>query len=159
MQLGKGNELAMTGKLFARKIGRDGYETNFGVVSVNSVTTVGAEWLVDSFQNSTGYEMSKFIYHGYGTSTGAESTGDTVLGTEVEVRSTGTAVEASSMVFRTVATHTFTTTGGHAITEHGLFSAATTGGTLWDRSKFAAINVSTGDSIEFTYELTVTPGG
>jgi hypothetical protein len=47
-----------------------------------------------------------------------------------------------------------------AITEHGLFSqAATGGGTLWDRTVFSAINVVSGDSIQFAYSLTVSAGG
>ena len=45
--------------------------------------------------------------------------------------------------------------GSYAVTEHGLFDAAS-GGTLMDRSVFAAINVGDGDGIEFTYELTIT---
>ena len=44
-----------------------------------------------------------------------------------------------------------------AIVEHGIFSqAATGGGTLLDRSVFSAINVASGDSIQFTYDLTLT---
>ena len=43
-----------------------------------------------------------------------------------------------------------------AITEWGLFSqAATGGGVLWSRIVFAALNVASGDSIQFTYDLTV----
>jgi hypothetical protein len=54
---------------------------------------------------------------------------------------------------------TYDGTGG-AITEHGLFSQTRAGGgTLMDRSKFAAINVVATDSIQFTYELTLTAGG
>jgi hypothetical protein len=39
--------------------------------------------------------------------------------------------------------------------------SATGGGTLWDRSKFAAINVvgASGDSIQFTYTATLSSGG
>jgi hypothetical protein len=55
-----------------------------------------------------------------------------------------------------VGTISYTTT--KAITEHGLFSKAT-GTTLMDRDEFAAVNVVNGDSIEFTYELTLTSGG
>jgi hypothetical protein len=55
-----------------------------------------------------------------------------------------------------VATFNFTST--LAITEWGLFSASTSG-TLWDRRTFSAINVANGDSIQFTYTLTVPAGG
>jgi hypothetical protein len=102
--------------------------------------------------------MDAFYWHACGTSSGAESTSDTALSAEVEDRTSGTQAEGvSPMVFKSVATRTFSC-GSAAVVEHGLLSLAT-GGTLWDRSVFAAINVSTGDSIEFTYELTVTPGG
>lgn len=30
---------------------------------------------------------------------------------------------------------------------------------VWDRSVFAAINVASGDSIQFTYTLTLSAGG
>ena len=158
-KLGEGNKLALTGKLFAKKTERGGVVVDLGLVAVNEVTTAGAGALVDAFQ-STGVVMCDFYFHGQGTSTGTEGSTETALGAEVETRTSGTRVETSAVVFKTIATKTFTTTGGHAITEHGIFNALTTGtGTLWDRSKFAAINVSTGDSIEFTYELTVTAGG
>ena len=43
-----------------------------------------------------------------------------------------------------------------AITAWGLLSqAATGGGTLFDRQVFSAINVASGDSIQFTYDLTI----
>jgi hypothetical protein len=48
------------------------------------------------------------------------------------------------------------------VTEHGIFmQAATGGGTLWDRSVFAAINLTgaNGDGLQSTYVLTCTAGG
>ncbi|MGE3176768.1 MAG: hypothetical protein AB7O32_04825, partial [Vicinamibacterales bacterium] len=96
----------------------------------------------------------------------AEAVGDTALVTESttilnpdSTRATGTLAEgASANIFRSVGTVTFD--GSGAITEHGLFSqAATGGGVLFDRSVFAAINVASGDSIQFTYDATLTAGG
>jgi len=156
LQMGKGNELSITGKLFAKKIPSGGVEIDLGLISNNSVTEAGATYLVDSFQSSTGYPMSDFKWHEYGTSTGAESTGSTALTTAVGTRVEGSSTETSAMVWKSVGTKT--ATGTHAITEHGIFSSSDSA-TLWDRSLFAVINVSSGDSIEFTYELTVTAGG
>ncbi|GAH49389.1 unnamed protein product, partial [marine sediment metagenome] len=152
--------MQMTGKLSAKKIPNGGVEIDLGVISNNCVTDAGVAYLVDSFQDSssgTGDPMDLFYWHGYGTSSGAETTGDTALTTEIGTRSSGTQIEgATANIYRTVATRT--ATGTHAIKEHGLFSSSDSD-TLWDRSVFDVINVSSGDSIEFTYELTVTPGG
>src|SRR5574341_485131 len=99
-------------------------------------------------------------------STTAEASGDTALVTERtpilnpdSTRATGSLTEgASANIFRTVGTVSFD--GAGAITEHGIFSqAATGGGTLWDRSVFSAINVVSGGSIQFTYDMTASAGG
>ena len=71
-------------------------------------------------------------------------------------RVAGTQDNGTSKHYKSVATIPFTST--LAITEHGLFSASTSG-TLWDHSVFAAINVVSGDSIQFTYDLTINDGG
>lgn len=132
-----------------------------GVVSRKKVTTAGVNYLVDAWQNTVELETMK--YHGCGTGTTAESNADTALVTESttilnpdSTRATGTLAEgASANIFSSVGTLTFD--GPGAITEHGLFSqAATGGGTLWDRSVFSAVNVASGDSIQFTYQLTVS---
>lgn len=155
----KDHSLKMQGELYVKFIPRDGSVViDKGLIASKCVTDAGVAYLVDSFQSSTGSPMDAFYYHGSGTSTGAESSTETALGTEIETRTTGTQIEgAAANIYKTVSTHTYTSTGA-AITEHGLFSSST-GPTMWDRSLFAAINVSSGDSIEFTYELTCTAGG
>ena len=66
--------------------------------------------------------------------------------------------EASATQLRSTGTLTFDNTV--AVTEHGLFSqAATGGGVLWDRSIFTAVNVVSGDSIQFQYTASLTAGG
>jgi len=136
---------------------------DLGVISLRVVTTAGVGFIVDAFQNSV--ELENMKYHGVGTGTTAEASGDTALVTESttvldpdSTRATGTTTEgASANIYRTVGTVLFD--GSAAITEHGVFSqAATGGGVLLDRSVFAAINVASGDSIQFTYELTFTAG-
>jgi hypothetical protein len=119
------------------------------------VTTAGVNFMADDwFDNST--DISTFQHSAVGTGTTAAAIGDTVLVTPQGSRISGTKTNPTANILRVVALHPFTST--LAITEWGLFSA-TTGGTLWDRRVFTAINVVNGDSIEFTYNLTFTAGG
>lgn len=154
----------LTSELSAVKIDTMGHRTDYGVVSRRVVTDVGVAFIVDAWQNSLELEIMK--YHGCGTGTAVEAAADTALGAECttilnpdSTRATGTLAEgATANIFSTVGTLTFDNTG--AITEHGLFSqSATGGGVLFDRSKFTAINVVSGDSIQFTYQVTFTSGG
>lgn len=130
---------------------------DYGIVSTKVVTTAFVNFLVDQFQTETS-EIGDINFHDSGTGVAAEAIGDTALGTKVEVgRATGTQGEgASTNIYQSVGTIAYTAT--RAITEHGIFTQAS-GGTLVDRSVFAAINVLSGDSIQFTYELTVPAGG
>jgi len=153
----------MYGRVFARVVRADGSVLDLGLVSLRVVTTAGVGFIVDAWQNILELEIMK--YHGVGTGTNAEASGDTALQTESttvlnpdSTRATGSLTEgASANIFRSVGTLTFD--GSAAITEHGLFSqAATGGGTLFDRSVFSAINVASGDSIQFTYDATFTAG-
>lgn len=144
----------------------DGTITDYGVVSRRVVTTAGVGFIVDAFQNTVEVENLKF--HGFGTGTTAEAVGDTALVTELttqyaadNTRPTGSTTEgASANIYRTVATLSPDTGGTIAVTEHGIFSqAATGGGVLLDRSVFAAVNLVAGsDSLQATYDLTFTAG-
>jgi hypothetical protein len=136
--------------------------TVYGVLSRQKITSAGVNYLVDAFQNLT--EIENFKFHGFGTGTNAESNGDTALQTELttqyasdNVRPTGSQTEGGTAnVYRTVATLSPDSGGTIAITEHGLFSqAATGGGTLWDRSVFSAVNLTAGaDSLQVTHDTT-----
>lgn len=139
------------GFLSARVLRGNGQVEDLGLIACRKVTTAFRDALVDSLQGSFA-NWGNFKYHGCGTGTGAEANTDTTLGTEVGSRATGTQVEgASANIYKSVGTCTPGNT--YAITEHGLFSASTTG-TLMDRSVFSAINVTASDSIQFTYEIT-----
>jgi hypothetical protein len=154
----------ITSQLEARLIRADGTVVNYGVVSHRVVTDAGVAYLVDDWDTAA-TEITNMNYHGCGTGTVAEAAADTALGAECttvlnpdSTRATGTKSQPAANQLRSVGTPTFD--GSAAVTEHGLFSqAATGGGTLWDRSVFAAINVGTGDSIQFTYTMTVNSGG
>jgi len=139
-----------------------GLVLDFGVISRRLVTNAGAGFLVDALQNLVEAELLKF--HGIGTGTTAEAAGDTALVTELttqynpdNTRATGSLTELSAQVFRTVGTNTVDAAA--AVTEHGIFSqAATGGGVLLDRSVFAVINLANGDSLQTTYDLTINSG-
>lgn len=155
------------GKLFAKVIRGDGSSLNLGLISTRVVTTAGVGFIVDAFQNLV--ELENMKYHGFGTGTGNEASGDTALGTEFtteyatdNTRPTGTTTEgASANIYRTVGVFTPNSGGVLAVTEHGIFSqAATGGGVLFDRSKFSAVNLDSGngDSLQVTYEATFPAG-
>jgi hypothetical protein len=137
---------------------------DYGVLSRRVVTDAGVAYIVDDWDGGAN-TIDDFNYHGVGTGVGAEAAGDTALGTESttvlnpdSTRATGTKTQPAANEMRSVGTVTFD--GSAAITEHGIFTqAATGGGTLLDRSVFSAINVGSGDSIQFTYTLTLASGG
>lgn len=156
----------MHGSLFAKVIRGDGQVLDLGLISMRVVTDAGVGFIVDAFQNLT--ELENMKYHGFGTGGAAEAVGNTALTTELttqyasdNTRPTGTTIEgASANIYRTVATLAPDSGGTIAITEHGVFSqAATGGGVLLDRSLFAAVNLVAGsDSLQVTYDLTFTSG-
>ena len=144
-----------------RIIGKD----DFGVVSRRVVTDTGVAFIVDAFQNTTEVENLKF--HGIGSGTGAEAVGNTALGTEFtteynpnSTRATGSTTESAANIYRTVGTNTVDATV--TVNEHGIFSqAATGGGTMLDRSMFSGtpVGLTSGDSLQSTYDLTFSSGG
>lgn len=164
-KLNKYNLPGTYGGLFLRKIAANGIIINYGLGSLRVVTDAGVAFICNAFTNGVELEIMKF--HGLGTGTTAEATTDTVLVTELTTqyavsgtRATGTLATASttgSATFTTVGQNTLNT--GASITEHGIFSQGTVGGTLLDRSKFTAVALSAGDSLQTTYVLTVSSGG
>lgn len=151
------------GSLYLTHITRDGDVVEYGLASMRVVTTAGVNAIVDAFQNTV--ELETFKFHGVGVGTTAEASSDTALVTESttalnpdSTRATGTTTEGGTAnVYRTVGTLTFDATA--AITEHGIFTQATAGGTLLDRSVFSALNMASGDSLQATYDLTFSAGG
>lgn len=154
----------MYGQLWLRVYHADGSVTPLGLASMRVVTTAGVNFLVDALQGTVEPELLKF--HGIGTGGTAEAVGDTALVTESttalnpdSTRATGSLGEgASANIFRTVGT--VLVDASVAATEHGIFSqAATGGGTLLDRTLFTVVNLASGDSLQATYDLTITAGG
>lgn len=133
----------------------------YGLASLRVVTTVGAGYIVDAFQNSV--ELENMKYHGFGTGTNAEAVGDTALQTELttqyatdSTRPTGTQTENGATVYETVGT--LDPDSAVTIAEHGIFSASSAG-VLLDRSQFTGIAVAaSGDQLQATYDFTITAG-
>jgi len=144
------------GRLEAVLVKTDGKRINYGVLGYRLVTTAFVNFVVDQLQTETSV-FGDFKYHDSGVGITDPAIGDTdIETTDGESRATGTQTEGAANAYVSVGTISYTTT--KAITEHGLFNAST-GVTLMDRSEFAAINVVSGDSIQFTYTLTVSAGG
>lgn len=145
---------------------RNGERVALGLASLRLVTDTGATKIVDTMRG-TDTHATTFKFHGYGTGATAESATDTTLVTELttqyatdNVRPTGSQTNNGAKVYRTVGT--LTPDADSAITEHGIFhQAATGGGDLLDRSKFAVINLvaANPDSLQTTYDFTVNSGG
>ena len=151
------------GKVYLTLIKANGQKVDYGLVSYRVVTDTGVAAIVDAFQNIV--ELEEFKYHGIGTGISAEAVTQTALVTELtssyttdDTRATGTTEEGTNgNIFKSVATNNVD--GTVALREHGIFNNATSGsGTMLDRTLFAAINLSSGDSIETTYELTFAAG-
>lgn len=155
-----------TSRLHATVYRGDGTIEHLGLLSTKVITDTGVTYLRDDFNNSA-QDITNMNFHGAGTGTNAEAAADAALQTESttalnpdSTRATGTRSTPASNQFRSVGTLTYD--ADTAVTEHGILSQASTGGgVLWDRSKFAAINVvgANGDSIQFTYTLTLSSGG
>lgn len=148
--------MAVTSQLSAILKKANGEMIDLGVLGYRSVTTAFVTFVVDQLQTESSL-FGDFKYHDSGVGTTAENITDTAMETtDGESRATGTQTESAANAYRSVGTISYTTT--KAITEHGLFNDATTG-TLMDRTVFSAVNVVNGDSIQYTYTLTISAGG
>ena len=162
--LAAGSGVIGIGRLHASVLRADGSIEHLGLLSTKVVTDAGVNYIRDDWNGGSNV-IDNFNFHGCGTGSTAEATTDTALVTESttalnpdNTRATGTKSVPGTGQCRTVGTVTFDASA--AIQEHGIFTqAATGGGTLLDRSVFSTINVASGDSIQFTYTLTLSSGG
>lgn len=161
-----GSGILGIGRVYASVFRGAGGIEHFGLLGTKSITNAAVTYLRDDFNNASGgADVSLFNFHGCGTGTNAENVTDTALQTESttalnpdSTRATGTRSVPGSNQYASVGTLTFD--AGAAVTEHGVFTTSGTGtGTMWDRTQFTAINVLSGDSIQFTYTVTLTAGG
>jgi hypothetical protein len=127
--------------------------TDYGLVSTKKVTTAFANYVVDSLQDSSGSPLDDFTYHDMGDDNSAEANTETALQNSRETRISGTDTENGAGIYQSVAT--INATAGYDVEEHGIFSAESAG-TMMDRNLVPnAPTVISGDSVEFTYELSV----
>ncbi len=131
---------------------------DLGLLGQRVVTDAGVAFLVDDWADDT-KDITNMNFHDSGTDGTAENANQTNLIAEAgpTTRATGSKSQPSANILRSVGTIAYTGTLG--ILEHGLFStAARTTDELWDRTIFSVINVVNGDSIQFTYDCTLTAG-
>jgi hypothetical protein len=92
-------------------------------------------------------------YVAWGTGAGTTALTDTTLFSETGTRVSGTSTQETTSTtddtYQVVATQT--AGGSLAITNAGLFDALTTGN-LFVKGDFSTINLSSGDSIQFTFK-------
>jgi hypothetical protein len=150
------------GMLFGKVIRANGEELDLGLMGLNIVTTTGVGFIGDAFRNSVELETMK--YHGLGTGSTGELVGNTALQTELTTeyasdnnRPAGT-LAGSANVYTTVGSNTVDS--GVNLREWGLFSqTANSGGVMLDRVTFASVNLSSGDTLQTTFSLTLPAGG
>lgn len=124
----------------------------------NLITNAGAAGVASRI-NGSGAEAA-FVYIAVGTGVAAADVTDTTLGTETAAsglsRVSATASRVTTDVTNDSArlTTTFTVTGTVAVTESGVFNAASVG-TLLARQVFSAVNVVNGDSLAVTWTFDV----
>lgn len=92
-------------------------------------------------------------YVAWGTGTGTTAVADTTLFTETGTRTAGTSTQQTTSTTNDTyqVVGTMTAGGALAITNAGLFDASTTGN-LFVKGDFTTINLSSGDSIQFTFK-------
>ena len=154
-----GLNMPMHGRLYLRVLKADGDVWDYGHVGVHLIVTAGKNYLTGCLDNTN--EAENLKYHGFGTGTTAAAAGDTALQTEEttqyatdNTRPTGSQSKSAN-VYTTVATYSPDSGGTRAITEWGLFSAASSG-TLFDRQVFSVVSLVAGsDSVQSTYALTL----
>lgn len=119
----------------------------------NLITTVGKNWIA-ARQKDSGIP-AQISHIACGTGVVAAAVGDTTLGTEIARVALAT---AGGTVVDNVVTYSGTFlpgTGTGALTEIGLFNAASNG-TLVSRAVFAVKNKEAGDTITFTWTHTAS---
>jgi hypothetical protein len=120
----------------------------------NLVVTVGKNFIASSMAKTTTNSPAAMTHMEVGTGTTAAAVGDTALQTAVassRVTLTSTTVTTNNVAY--VATFP-AGTGTGALTEAGIFNAASSG-TLLCRTVFSVINKGAADTLGITWTVTV----
>lgn len=141
--------IKMTGELKITVTSPEGNVTQETVIP-NLVVTAGKNWIAGRmYDTGIPNEMSHMAI---GTGTTAAAAGDTALGTQAGIVSlTSTTVSTNTVQY--VATFG-AGTGTGAITEAGIFNAASSG-TMLCRTVFSVINKGAADTLGITWTITV----
>ena len=138
--------LAMIATMFA----------SFTMYNHNLITNVGHAGANGRMSNQGSY--NPFINIAIGIGTNAAAATDTTLQSEITTLGGQRKAATASQIQTTVANDTtqlvalFSFTGAFAVTEEGIFDSASAGaGSLFARQVFAAQNVISGDSIQYTH--------
>lgn len=131
----------------------------FGAGTV--ITNIGKAMFADRVRTTpaTYTNAPKHVAMGVGATTAARTAaiGDTALSTEVETRTSGT--ESIQTTTTTGDTYqvvgTVTASASRAVDEAGLFDASSSGN-LFLSATFNVVNLSNGDSIQFTFKAQLT---
>jgi len=118
----------------------------------NVITTAGKQYLATWLAAAS--QASPFMqYMALGTGTAAAQASDTTLDTETGSRVAGSLSSSTSIWTNQTTFGPGISTGG--ITEAGIFSANTSG-TMMARQTFAVQNKLAGDTIVFTWNITIS---
>lgn len=141
----------LTGYIRFELIGPDGKVKEVREIK-NVIVTVGKNYLATWLTAAT---QSDFFmrYIGLGTGTNAANASDTALQTELSTRQAGTLTPTGN-VWQNQATFGAGVDTG-AITEAGIFSASSAG-TMLARQVFPVINKGAGDSLQVTWQVTLS---
>lgn len=116
----------------------------------NLVVTVGKNYIASRIVGTASSIMS---HMSIGTGTATPAAGDTTLGTEAGRVALASGTASTNTVTYTASFPAGTGTG--AITEAGVFNAASAG-TMLCRTTFPVVNKAAGDSIAITWVVTVS---
>lgn len=146
-------QIKLSGSVNVRLIGADG-QIKQEHTDHNLVVTVGKNFLAAWIAAAS--QAGQFMqYVGLGTNSSGPASGDTALGAELSgggySRSAGT-LSSSTNVWTNTATFA-PGNGTGAITEAGLFTAATVG-TMFARQVFSVYNKAAGDTLIVVWNVT-----
>ena len=137
------------------------YDFGSGLVTITLVNDIVSDAVTGSSVVPT---LARYAWIDAGTGVTAANEGDTTLQTPWGGARVSLTPGSNITNFQTATTSnhaaiiqfqgTISFTGSFAITEWGLFTASS-GGHLGDHKIFGAVNVASGDSITFTYKLTL----
>lgn len=142
------DKLKVTGDVQITLLDKDGNVKDSREIK-NLVVTLGKEFIAARMVGTP----TAMSHMGIGSGATAAAAGDTALGTQL-----GRVALASSTSLNAVATYTASFpagTGTGAVTEAGIFNAASAG-TMLCRTVFAVVNKGVDDALSITWQITVS---